>query len=108
AQLAPRQLGGVTLGEHLQRLAIEQDRPAFGFDLVAERAVDGIVLEQMREGGRVGDVVDGDDLEVSFGQRRAQKHPADSAESVNSDFYRHRSNPPTTISLKRASDPNLR
>ena len=64
AELAPRQLGRVALGEHLERLAVEHDLIAFGLDLVAQRAVDRIVLEQMREGGGVGDVVDGDDLDV--------------------------------------------
>ena len=97
AEFAPRQLGGVAFGEHLQRLAVEKNAAAFRFDFVAQRAVNRIVLEQMREGGRVGNVVDGDDFDVLFGQRRAQEHPADPAESVNPDFYRHRSNPPTAL-----------
>jgi hypothetical protein len=49
---------------------------------------------------RIGDVVDGDDFEFFLGERRAQEHPADAAESVNPDFYRHRSIPPVRVSKK--------
>ena len=31
--------------------------------LLVEPAVDRVVLEQVRQGGRIGDVVDGDDLQ---------------------------------------------
>src|SRR5208282_5858132 len=34
----------------------------------------------------------------------AQEHPADPAESVNPDFYRHRSNPPLRIAASRTLD----
>ena len=94
AKFAPRQLGRIAFGQHLQRLAVEKNSPALSFDLMTERPVDRIVFEQMRERGRVGNVVDGDDFDIFFGQRRPQKHPADPAESVNPDFYRHRSIPP--------------
>jgi hypothetical protein len=66
-----------------------------------ELAVDGIVFEEMREGGRVGDVVDGDDLEVALGESGAHEHPANSAEAVNSNFNRHRSILPREPRAKR-------
>ncbi len=91
AEFAPRQFGGIALRQDLERLAVEENNTAFGLDLMAQRAVDGIEFEQMRESGRVGDVVDGYDLEFLFGQGRAQEHSADPAESVYPDFYRHRS-----------------
>src|ERR1700733_7144864 len=104
AEPAPRQLGRVAFCQHLHRLAIDEDGAVLDFDLVAELAVDGIVFEELGEGGRVGDVVDGDDLEVLLGQGRAQEHPAYPAESVNPDFYRHRSNPPHEIAAFRTLD----
>src|ERR1700688_3507108 len=94
AELAPWQLAGIALREDRQLLAVEEDMAAFGFDFMLEDAVDRIVFEQMREGRRVGDIVDGDDFDFFLSQRRAEEHPADSAESVNPNLYRHRSIPP--------------
>jgi hypothetical protein len=51
----------------------------------AERRV---VLQQVRERGRVRDVVDADDLDVALA-RDAEEAPADPPESVDAHPYRH-------------------
>ncbi len=88
-QLAPRQLGRIAFREHLERLAVDHDVAALDLDLMPEPAVDRVVLEQMGERGSVGDIVDRDDFEVLFAQRRAKEHPADPAEAVDPDPDRH-------------------
>ena len=60
----PVQLGGVALGEDLDLLAIDGDEVRAVGDLVLQVAEDGVVLEQVRERGRGGDVVDGDDFDA--------------------------------------------
>jgi len=45
------------------------------------------VLQQMGEGGRIGQVVDGDDLDVRVVLDRAEDVAADPAESVDADAH---------------------
>ena len=52
-------------------MAVHHELIALGLDLCLSDAVDGVVLEQMRERRGVGDVVDRDDFEVLLAQRRA-------------------------------------
>ena len=64
----PRQLGRVALGENLEGVAVDHDLIALGLDLMLERAVYRVILEQMGQRRGVGDVVDRDDLELFFVQ----------------------------------------
>ncbi len=93
AQLLPRQLRGVGLGEHLQLVAVHLDRPIERPHIAARvGAVDRVVLQQVRERTRVGEVVDGDPLDgvsIRARARRAQHIAADAAKSVDSDTYGH-------------------
>ena len=67
AEVAPGQRRGIALGEHLDRLAVDDDRPVALGDLAREAAEDRVVLEQVGERAHVGDVVDGDELELGPG-----------------------------------------
>ena len=85
----PVELGGVALGEDLELLAVDGDEVGAVGDLVLEVAQDGVVLEQVRERGRRGDVVDGDDFELGVANCSAEDVASDAAEAVNAYFYRH-------------------
>src|SRR5947207_15387638 len=96
AQLAPGQRGRVLLREHLELLAVDEDRVVGGLHLTRERAEDRVVLEQVGERARVGDVVDPDPVDVgALRVRRPEYVSADSAEAVYSGPYRH----PAVLSL---------
>src|SRR5271166_2563634 len=91
AEVPPRELRGVALGENLEWLAIDKDGAAFGAHFLGQGAMNRIILQEMRERGSVGDVVDGDDLErVLMMQGSAVKHSADTSESVDTNSNRHR------------------
>jgi hypothetical protein len=55
-----------------------------------ELPVDGVVCEEMREGRGIGDVVDGDDLQIGASLvGRAHEAAADAAEAVDGDLNGH-------------------
>jgi hypothetical protein len=55
-----------------------------------ELPVDGVVCEEMREGRGIGDVVDGDDLQIGASLvGRAHEAAADAAEAVDGDAGGH-------------------
>src|SRR2546430_401650 len=83
AARAPGKLRGVALRDDLNRASVDHDGVAFGLDRLLERAVDRVVFEQMRQRRRVRDVVDRDDIELRFVERRPKEHPPDAAEAVD-------------------------
>jgi hypothetical protein len=89
------QPGGVALAEHADLLAVDDQRAiAFG-DLAGEAAQDGVVAEQMGKRPRVGDVVDGDEVEVRAGlEGGAEEVSPDSTEAVDPDLHGCHSVPP--------------
>src|SRR6516164_4543991 len=82
AELFPGKLGGVPLREHLQGVTVQHDLPALGLDLMRQGPVNGIVLEQMCQGWRVGYIVDRDDLDVLLLEGCPKEHSANSSETV--------------------------
>ncbi len=80
-----RQIGGIALGGHLDALAIDDERIAFGLHLAREMPMDAVVLEQPGVGLGVGEIVDADQLEPAIGplEDRASDQPADAAEAVD-------------------------
>src|SRR6185437_3940767 len=86
AELLPRQRRRILLLEHGDLLAIDLDRVTAGGDVALVRAVHRVVLEEVRERARVGEVVhrdDGDVGDVLLAQR-ANDLAADAAEPVDS------------------------
>ena len=61
---APRQVGRVALGEHLDRLAADRDRGLVDPDGGVERAVGRIAAQQMGVHLGRAEVVDGDECDV--------------------------------------------
>ena len=59
-------------------------------DLAVEAALDGVVLQQVGEGLGVGEVVDGDDLDVrTLLEGGAEEVTADAAEAVDTNAGGH-------------------
>ena len=91
AQVAPRQRGRSLLDlEGLDLLVADDDGVvALEADVLGEPAQDRVELQQMRQGGVVGEVVDRDDLDVgalALGLLRLEgpeEVASDSAEAVN-------------------------
>ena len=92
--VAPRQLGGIALREHLDAIAVDDHRVAVDRDLARELAVRGVVARQMRVGLGAAEIVDGDDRDVVLLAAfvvGAQDVAADAAVAVDGDFDGHSS-----------------
>ncbi len=88
ADAAPRNLRRIALAEHRDLLPVHHDRVAVGADLSLEAAVDRVVLEQVREGLRIDQIVDADDFDAS-GLHGAKRVAPDSSEPVDAYFDCH-------------------
>ncbi len=83
-ELAPREVGGVTLGDELDLVPVHADRVVARLDRHREIPEHRVVLEQVRHRLRVADVVRGHDLEVTAVlELGTQEVPADAAEAVD-------------------------
>ena len=95
AELAPRQLRRVTLGEDLDRGAADRDPVVGDRDVRRIATEDRVVLEQMRHRLHVAEVVRGDELDVgTCGVEGAVEVAADPAEAVDADTYGHSGSTP--------------
>ena len=95
AQVAPRERGGILLGQDLDLAAVDDDRRVAGPDVARVGAVGRVVLEQ--EGVHLGvdQVVDRDDLDVGGTlDERLERLPTDPAEAVDADAGGHDAGPP--------------
>ena len=63
AEVAPGEVGRVAFAEDTKDVAADDEVVALNVDVAGIDAMDGVVLEQVGERVRVGDVVDGDDVE---------------------------------------------
>src|SRR5207245_1191602 len=91
AQRLPRELLGLLDRRHFDRLAVDDQRIALRLDGAREPAVDGIVLQEMRERLGVGDVVHRHELErLLLHEHRGPEHVApDATEPVDPDTHCH-------------------
>jgi hypothetical protein len=91
AQLVPRRRARVSLRRDVDPPPRDEERAIHHFDRIREAPVDGVQGEQMGERRRVGDVVDGDDLQVGAPlDSGAQDGATDPAEAVDGDSSWHR------------------
>ena len=100
AQVAPGQCLGVALGEHLERVVAHGDAVAGDLDLVGQRAVGGVVLQEVGVDLRRGEVVDR--YQVDVGSRPAGgpvEVSPDPPEAVDADSYRHDSSWSRSVSV---------
>ncbi len=63
-QCAPRQVRRIAFRADLDRLAVDDKVVAFGFDVICQNAMNGIVFQKMCVGGDVTQVVDGHDFNI--------------------------------------------
>src|SRR4029079_8263250 len=83
------ELGRVPHGQDLDRAAGDPDRVALRADLVRQVPEDGVVLQEMRERGRVRDVVDGHELELLVVKGGTKDVAPDAAEAIDAHADRH-------------------
>ena len=57
--------------------------------LLRQVAEDGVVLQQMSESLGIGEIVDGNEVEVLVGERGAKNVASDAPKSINANFYGH-------------------
>ena len=84
---AQSSLAGIALGEDFDLLAVDGDEVGAVGDLLLEVAEDGVVLEQVGQGGGGGEVVDGDEFDVWVADSAAEDVASDAAEAVNAYLY---------------------
>ena len=111
SQALPGEIGGVTLGEDGNRLAVDHQGLLGGLDSPREPPVDAVVLEQHRKVLRVREVVDRHDLELLgvLGQDAKDETP-DSTKAVDTNTNCHDWTPGslgeyTKISVKLIPEP---
>ncbi len=89
-EVLPRELGGVALGHDRDGLAIDDQALGVVLHGAGEAAVDAVVLQQGRQRGHVGDVVDPDHLEYPrLGHQTAEHQPADPSKSIDTHTNCH-------------------
>ena len=99
--LAPGAVSRVLLGVDLDFFSVHDDgvlSSLYGVlvltDSAKVRALCSVVLQQVSEHLGAGQIVDGNHLIPLSAEHLAESKPADSAETVNRNFYRHCKNPP--------------
>jgi hypothetical protein len=96
AEVFPGELGRVALREHADLLPVDGEAVLVGLHVAREGAVHGVVLEEVGERPRVGDVVHRDELERALVEAGAEHVPADAAEAIDADADGcHGSRPPS-------------
>ena len=91
AERLPRQLRRVGNRCHLDRLPVHLEAFPGELHIGVEATVDGVVLEQMSQRLRVGDVVDRDDVEGGVTEGLAEDQSADTAEAIDRNTESHAS-----------------
>ena len=106
AEVAPGKPLRVTLGEDLDDPAVHGDTVSIGSNRPVEPPQDAVVLEQMGEHLRGGDVVHGDDLEVGGALPGGTQHVSpDPAEAVDANSDSHAGQPPFVAMIDAGSGP---
>ena len=88
-QLFPRQLLRILHRQHFDRLSVDQDLIVFCFDAPLEGAVHRVVLQQIGQCLGVGQIIDGDELQLRIAEGSAQDVAPDPSESIDADFDSH-------------------
>jgi len=90
-ELAPREEGGIALGEDLHVVTVHVKHSIAVRHIALEGAMDGVVLQEVRERPGVCEVVDRDEVDVGdFLFQRGAKHlPSDSSKAVDANTNCH-------------------
>ena len=89
AYVSPGQLGGIALGPDLDLLAVDGDEVVAGGDFVFQISKNRVVLEQVGESRRAGQVVNGNKIDLGIAEGGAQNVAANSAEAVDANLHCH-------------------
>src|SRR5438105_1324795 len=92
SELLPRQRRGILHRAYPDLAPVDEDGFSLRDDLGAERAVDRIVLQQVRERLRGREIVDSDHLDLGRPEGRAEEDAPDPTEPVHADSNRHGGN----------------
>src|SRR5262249_37296901 len=85
AELTPGQIRGIPLGHDLDRLVADPDHVTVGRDVLRQVAEHAVVLEQVRHGRDVTEIVRRDDLYVAGGLVAAASGRVDGTPEVAAD-----------------------
>src|SRR5262245_26393651 len=99
AEILPRQLRRILHRQHLELVAVDRDAVLFGFDACVQVSKHRVVLQQVGERMGVGEIVDGDEVNLAIAERRPHDVPADAAEPVDSYPDSHRMSSETNVSF---------
>ena len=89
ADRSPGELGGVALGPYLDLFAVDGDEVIAGGDFVLQVAQDRVVLEQVSQRCRAGEVIYGNKIDFFIAKRGAQNVAANAAEAVDANLNCH-------------------
>ncbi len=89
ANVGPGQLGGVALGPDLDLLAVDGDEVVAVSNLILQVAENRVVLEQMGQNRRTGQVVNCNKINLWMPERGAQNVAANAAEAVDTNLDCH-------------------
>src|SRR5689334_10601109 len=87
-KLVPRQVRRVRLGERHDPSAIDDQRVLRDTDIAVVAAVDSVVFDEIREVLRIGDIVDGDEIEPFGIEEELQGGSSNPAQAVDG-YVRH-------------------
>src|SRR5579862_8316920 len=91
AHRSPVESGRIFHAKHFETLAVHGDRVVRMRHFIRKIAEYGIVLQEVRERFRVGNIVHRYDLDRRIAQRRTKDIAADASETVDSHFHWHSS-----------------
>src|SRR6202522_1442682 len=86
----PVELSGVALRKYFELLAVDRDEVLACGDGVGQVAQDGIVLEQVGQRGRAGQVIHRHKFDCRISERRAKNVAANTAKAVDANLYSHK------------------
>ncbi len=90
-KFGPGKVSGITFIQHFDVMAAHPQVVLSGHHLLRESAVGGIEFKQVRVDGRLAQIIDGNNLNVSRQFRTTEKGPdhvtPNSSKSINGDFY---------------------
>src|SRR5947207_381148 len=85
----PRQRRRILLFEYLDDFAVDRNAVRSSGYRVGQIAEYRIVFQQVSESLRIGEIVDGYELDILILKRRAQNIPSNTAKSINPYLYSH-------------------
>ena len=92
-KVAPGQVARIPLREDLYPRTVHRQMITVGADAAGVVAEDGIVLQEMSQRRRIGDVIDGDDLEVASTVRGPVDVAPNAAKPIDPNLHRHERSP---------------